>query len=237
MTGLRLVLVACLLAALGAFTAPGTGAATAEGEAEPTLYLELLAAMDSPPAGEEPREKEAPSLRIAVGRPTASAPIAGWCELLRRQEASSVLPEVLLRGAEYDRFATDSVPLLVEILIDDVEYRYALGTERPRGATGLEFPFFELCPIGFGRREGPEWAIDVVHLANHRGDNVALGVYKGVLPETERAYLEKQLGHATALPDPAGALLLGQGQKVEALLLAESADGAAFDALRAKIVR
>ncbi len=237
MTGLRLLLVACLLATLGAFTAPGAGAATAEGEAEPTLYLELLSPMDSPPAGEEPREKEAPSLRIAVGRPTASAPIAGWCELLRRQEASSVLPEVLLRGAEYDRFATDSVPLLVEILIDDVEYRYALGTERPRGATGLEFPFFELCPIGFGRREGPEWAIDVVHLANHRGDHVALGVYKGVLPETERAYLEKQLGHATALPDPAGALLLGQGQKVEALLLAESADGAAFDALRAKIVR
>lgn len=234
MTRRRLALTFCILTALG------TGAVTAQEELESTLYLELLQAAEdvgAEPPGDNAPAEPAPGLRVAVGRPTASAPIAGWCELLRRQEASSVLPEVLLRGAEYDRFATDSVPLLVEILIDDVEMRYALGTERPRGATGLEFPFFELCPLGFGRREGPEWAIDVVHLANHRGDHMALGIYKGVLSAAERTYLESQLGHASTLPDPAGALLLGEGQEIEALLLAESTDNAAFDKLRHRIVR
>ncbi len=234
MTRLHLTLVLSLLATLVA------GRIHAEEDLEGTIYLELLPAAgdsETPSPDGPPPEEEKPGLRVAVGRPTASAPIAGWCELLRRQEASSLLPEVLLRDSEYDRFATDSVPLLVEILIDDVEYRYALGTERPRGATGLEFPFFELCPLGFGRREGPEWAIDVVHLANHRRDHMALGIYKGVLPATERTYLENQLGHTATLPDPAGALLLGQDQKIEALLLAESVDGAAFDKLRSAIVR
>ncbi|MDH3404439.1 MAG: hypothetical protein OEP45_12530 [Acidobacteriota bacterium] len=230
-------------AAAFALLAAVAGGLDAEAGPEKTIYLELWRPAPEASGQEEgarpiPGEvAEAPALLVAVGRPTAAASIAGWCEQLRRQDPPSVLPDVLLRDGEYGRFATESVPLLVEILVDDVELRYALGTERPRGATGLEFPFFELCPLGFGRRAGPEWAVDVVHLANHRGEHVALGLYKGALPATERASLEAQFGYPSALPDPAGVVILGKGKEVEVLLLRESADAGAFDELRAAIVR
>jgi hypothetical protein len=123
------------------------------------------------------------------------------------------------------------------MLIDDIEMRYALGTERPRGATGLEFPFFELCAFGYGRRESAGWTLDVLHVSNHHGDEVAVGLYKGVLPPAERAYLEAQLGYPSELPDPAGLLLMGEGRDIDSLLLVESASRKAFDELRAGILR
>ena len=198
-----------------------------------TIYLELwqpAAETAEPPA-------EVPRMLIAVGQPTMTAPIAAWCEQLRLHPSPSALPDALLRHAPYDRFATELVPLLLEILIDDIEMRYALGTERPQGASGLAFPFFELCPLGFGRRENDDWALDVLHLSNHRGDEIAVGLYKGALPETERTHLEAQLGYPAELADPAGVLLLGQGKEIDMLLLVESPASTAFDKLRRRIVR
>ena len=224
-----LLLAALLIAPIG-----GAGAAAQSSEtsqAPETLYLELW---QPPPAEGAATTTTGPDMLVAIGQPTVSAPIADWCEGLRRHGESSVLPEALLRGAAYDRFATDTVPLMLEVLIDDVEMRYALGTERP---PGISFPFFEVCAIGFGSREADGWVLDVLHLTNHRGDSMALGVYKGVLTEPERAYLEAQLGYATDLPDPAGLLLLGNDHDLDTLLLVESPSSDAFDALRARIVR
>ena len=198
-----------------------------------TIYLELWqieAEAAEPSAG-------VPRMLLAIGQPTITAPIASWCEQLRLHPKPSALSDALLRDAPYDRFATELVPLLLEILIDDIEMRYALGTERPRGASGLGFPFFELCPLGFGRRESRDWALDVLHLSNHRGDEIAIGLYKGALPGTERARLEVQLGYPAKLPDPAGLLLLGQDKEIDMLLLVELPARAAFDELRAQIVR
>jgi hypothetical protein len=219
------------LAVLAAVAAP------AAGQSEETVYLELWrqpAAADAP----EMPMTAAPRMLVAVGRPSSDAvPIARWCQEQRDRGGSPVLPRALLHDAPYDLFTSGAVPVRFEILIDDVEMRYALGSERPAGATGLEFPFFELCALGYGSRSEPEWALDMLHLANHRGDEVAFGLYKGALPIGERAYLESQLGYPTALPDPAGALLLGQGQDVQTLLLVLSTDGSAFDQLRRRIVR
>jgi len=203
-------------------------------EALSTLYLELW----QPPSAEDENAPAAgPQMLVAVGQPTVSAPIADWCEGLRRQGEASVLPEILLRGALYDRFATDSVPLLLEVLIDDVEMRYALGTERPPGTSGTSFPFFEVCAVGFGTYPANGWQLDVLHVTNHRGDSIALGVYKGVLAATERTYLETQLGYSVDLPDPAALLLLGSGRDIDTLLLVASPSSDAFDALRDRIVR
>lgn len=218
--------VLCLLAL-------ATPAGTHAQRSTETIYLELWqqAGEASEPSTEVPR------MLLAIGQPTITAPIAGWCELLRLNPRSTALPDALLRGAPYDRFATELVPLLLELLVDDIEMRYALGTERPLGASGLEFPFFELCPLGFGHRETREWTLDVLHLSNHRGDQIAVGLYKGDLPETERSYLEIQLGYPAELADPAGILVLGQGNELDMLLLVESPESAAFDQLRARIVR
>lgn len=204
--------------------------------AQEARYLELW----QPPQAEtsEPATDKIPQLFAMLGPPSAATSIAGWCELSRRQGAEpSPLTEALLHDADYETFADGSVPLRFEVLIDDVEQRYAYGTERPQGATGLDFPFYELCPLGFGRRSGPDWAVDVVHLANHRGDQIAIGLYKGTLPVGERAFLESQLGYSTALPDPAAALLVGQDQAVDFLLLSNSTDSTQFDTLRGRIVR
>jgi len=209
-------------------------AAPSAAQPNETLFLEVWQA---PLEGEQAPDEAGPRMLLAVGSPTLSAPVAEWCGQQRLHLEPSILPRALLGDLPYDRFATDSVPLLLEILIDDVELRYALGTERPRGATGLEFPFFELCALGFGVREGVEWALDVLHVSNHRGEEVAVGLYKGTLPPSERAYLESQLGYPSELPDPAGLLLLGQGREIDSLLLIESPNRDAFDRLRSQIVR
>jgi hypothetical protein len=212
-------------------------AATAAAQPLATVHLELWQA---PPAGEGPDDPHvtAPRLLVAVGQPTSdAAPIARWCQERRDAGGDPVLPRALLRESPYEAFTSGAVPVRFEILVDDVELRYALGTERPLGASGLEFPFFELCPLGYGSHAQPAWAIDMLHFANHRGDEVAFGLYKGALPIGERAWLESQLGYPTALPDPAGVLLLGQGQDVEMLLLVLSIDAAAFEDLRRRIVR
>ena len=174
---------------------------------------------------------------MALGERTVAAPIAAWCDAQRDTAPPSALPEALLRGAPYDRFATGLVPVLLEVLIDDIEMRYALGTMRPEGASGISYPFFELCAFGFGRREGEDWALDVLHLSNHRGDQLAIGLYKGVLSQAERGYLESQLGYSTELPDPAGLLLMGKGLDLDTLLLETSPSGEAFDRLRRRIFR
>lgn len=231
---LLLVVVCSAAAGAQADDTPGTPGASEAPEAPETLYLELW---QPTPTEDETVPADGPRMFVAVGQPTVSAPIAGWCDGLRRQGEPSVLPEVLLRGAAYDRFATDTVPLMLELLIDDVEMRYLLGTERPPGIPGTSYPFFEVCAIGFGSREADGWVLDVLHLTNHRGDSLALGVYKGVLAEAERAYLESQLGYPADLPDPAGLLVLGSDHDIDTLLLVESASSAAFDALRARIVR
>lgn len=203
-----------------------------------TLYLELWqVAVVEEPTEDEPAPEAGPAMFVVIGQPTVSAPVAPWCDGLRQQGAPSVLPDILLRGATYDRFATETVPLLLEVLIDDVEMQYALGTERPAGASGTSFPFFEVCAVGFGSRRQEEWALDVLHVMNHRGDSVALGLYKGVLPEAERSYLASQLGYPPELPDPAGLLLLGGDRDIDMLLLVESSSSAAFDELRSRIVR
>jgi len=212
-------------------------AATATAEEE-TLYLEVLQeTMTEPTQGQAEGEREAPKLLLAVGEQATAAPIAAWCDSQRDTAPPSALPEALLRGADYDRFATGLVPLSVEILIDDVELRYAMGTLRPTGASGLEFPFFELCAFGFGRKQAEDWALDVIHLSNHRGDQLAIGLYKGVLPEVERAFLEEHLGYPLDEPDPAGVLAMGSEFNVETLLLATSPDGEAFERLRRRIIR
>ena len=214
-----------------------------------TLYLELWrppvesgepSTETSEPGAESTRpvEPEArPAMRLVLDRPSASAPIAEWCEGLRSQPGETLLPQALLRGADYERFATESVPLRLEVLIDDVEMRYALGTERPSGASGTSFPFFELCAVGFGSRPAEGWVLDVVHVRNHRGDSMALGLYKGVVGAAERAYLENQFGYSAELPDPAGLLLIGDASAIDTLLLVESASSADFEALRRQIIR
>jgi hypothetical protein len=214
-------------------------AIAAPGAAQPpeTVYLELW---QQPPAEGAPIEPEpgVPQILVAVGPPTSdAAPIARWCQERRQRDVSTVLPRALLRGAPYDLFTSGAVPVRFELVVDDVELRDALGPERPTGASGLEFPFLELCALGYGSRGEPEWAVDMLHLANPRGHEVAFGLYKGELPVSERAYLESQLGYPVDLPDPDGILLLESGTDVQTLLLVVSADGAPFEDLRRRIVR
>jgi hypothetical protein len=204
---------------------------------DPTLYLELWQPAPEAAEGEPAEAPTAPTMLLAIGQPTVSAQVPGWCVGLRQATSASELAEILLRGAGYDRFATDYVPLRLEILIDDIEMRYALGTERPVGASGIDFPFFQLCPVGFGRREAEGWALDVLHVMNHRGDAIALGIYKGVLAAAERAYLAAELDYPLELPDPAGLIVTGSEREIDILLLVESSDATAFESLRKTIVR
>jgi hypothetical protein len=211
--------------------------APAGADEDSIVYLELWQPEAEATDGEPAEAPTAPSMLLAVDQPTVSAQVPGWCVGLRQATESSVLADILLRGRGYDHFATDSIPLRLEILIDDVEMRYALGTERPPGASGIDFPFFQLCPVGFGSRDEEGWALDVVHVMNHRGDSLALGLYKGILPAAERAYLASEVDYPLALPDPAGLLLMGSGREIDMLLLVAAPDATAFNALRQRIVR
>ncbi len=203
-------------------------------EIDSILYFELW---QPQAADDEVRELERSQIRLAVGDASAELPIAGWCVRQRETLPAATLPLALLRDAPYDAFETSTVPLKLELLIDDVELRYALGTERPLGADGVSFPYFELCALGFGRRADPAWALEVVHLSNARGQEIVVGLYKGVLPASEREFLAATVGYDLDQPDPAGILVLGQGEEMPAMLLVDSPDGSAFGELRSRIVR
>ncbi len=231
---LRPIVVAVALATLAALLSPA-------GASEP-LYFELWqpeesASEETDPGADDGAEIERSQILLAMDQIDAESPIAEWCRQQRLHLPEETLPLALLREAPYSRFETGIVPLELELLIDDVELRYALGTNRPLGADGLSFPYFELCALGFGRRDGGDWSLDVVHLSNARGQQIVVGVYKGVLPKHERDFLAASLGYDHEQPDPAGILLLGQGEELPAMLLVRSESGEAFDALRRRIVR
>ncbi len=209
---------------------------------QPDLAAEPLPDDDgspSPPPGDDALERS--QIRLEVAASTIAAEVADWCSE-QRTTTDATLATALLRQAPYEPFATSRVPLAVELLIDDVELRYALGTVRPDGVDGRSFPFFELCPLGFGRRSfevdsTETGSLEVVHLSNARGQQIVIGLYDGEVAASERAFLAATLGYGLELPDPAGLLVLGQGEELPVLLLVRSPDGDAHRLLRSRIVR